>query len=135
VPRKRKIVSAVLVVLIVVLGFGYGQLQVATQSIHFDLRTIGLSIYEAHSRNGRWPFDIDDLDGTEYLRLPYRKALLENRNFVIVWQQDLDPKPDANRDRVLAYDNTSLLSRFGSVWVCRGDLRIDYMAAGELRAL
>ena len=51
------------------------------------------------------------------------------------WQEDLDPNPAVNANRVLAYDNSSLLSRFGSVWVCRGDLRIERMSAKDMQAL
>ena len=40
-----------------------------------------------------------------------------------------------NRHRVLAYDNSSLLSRFGRVWVCRGDLRVEYIETEELQRL
>ena len=107
----------------------------ARQSIQLDLHFIGRSIYEAHQKNGRWPTRIADLDGTEYLNMPYRKGLLEEGNFVVVWQQDLAPKPAANRERVLAYDNRSLLSRFGNVWVVRGDLRVEHMDRDELNEL
>jgi hypothetical protein len=61
--------------------------------------------------------------------------MLEDRAFVVVWQQDLDPNPRVNPNRILAYDNRSLLSRFGKVWVCRGDLRIERMAEKEMLAL
>jgi hypothetical protein len=61
--------------------------------------------------------------------------MLEEGTFVVVRQQDLDPNPEANRNRVLVYDNNSLLSRFGRVWVCRGDLRIEPMSNKEMLAL
>ena len=51
--------------------------------------------------------------------------------FVIVWQQDLDPKPAANRDRVLAYSNGGLLPWLGLVRACRGDLRTERLTKGE----
>lgn len=100
-----------------------------------DLHFIGHSIYEAHQKNGWWPTRIADLDGTEYFNMPYRKTLLEEGNFVVVWQQDLALRTAANRDRVLAYDNRSLLSRFGNVWVVRGDLNVEYMDRDELNEL
>ena len=133
--RRRKLLAWVLVFLIGAVAFVYAQVDIASKSIQFDLRLIGRSVYEARSKNGQWPARIEDLDGTEYLNLPYRKTLLKQGHYVIVWYQDLDPKPNANRDRVLAYDNGSLLSRFGRVWVCRGDLHIEYMDRDELRAL
>ena len=67
--------------------------------------------------------------------MPHRKALLENGLFVVVWQQDLDPNPEVNRNRVLAYHNGRLLSQLGSVLVCRGDLRIERMSAEQVRPL
>jgi hypothetical protein len=42
--------------------------------------------------------------------------------------------PEANRNRVLVYNN-SLLLRFGRVWVCRGDLPIEQMSNKEMLAL
>lgn len=117
------------------LAFVYAQFDVAEQSIRFDLERIGSSIYEARSRNGKWPARISDLDGTEYLRLPYRKAMLENGVFVVVWQTDLDSNPESNRDRILAYSNGGLLGRFGIVWACRGDLRVERVQTRELAAL
>ena len=71
----------------------YGQNSVATKSIQFDLRKIGESLYEVLSKSGKWPAEIADLEGTEYLKMPHRKALLENGLFEIVWQHDLDPIP------------------------------------------
>jgi hypothetical protein len=115
--------------------FTYGQLDVAIQSIRFDLRMIGESVYEAHSRTGRWPAQIADLEGTAYLRMPYRRSVLEREVFVVLWQQDLDPDPQANRHRVLAYSNGGLLARLGLVWVCRGDLRVERISAEEARKL
>ncbi len=132
---RRKILWAVSIVAAIAIVFLYGQIDVATKSIEFDLRKIGESLYEARSKTGKWPAEIADLEGTEYLKMPHRKALLENGLFVVVWQQDLDPNPEANRNRVLAYDNGSLLSRFGSVLVCRGDLRIERMNADDVRPL
>jgi hypothetical protein len=132
---RRKLLSAVLVFVAVAAAFVFGQVDVATKSIHFDLRTIGQSLYEARSTIGRWPAEIEDLEGTAYLRMPYRKTMLEDAVFVVVWQQDLDLDPQANRDRVLAYDNGSLFSRLGWIWVCRGDLRIERMGARQLAEL
>jgi hypothetical protein len=40
-----------------------------------------------------------------------------------------------NAQRILVYDNGSLLSQFGKVWVCRGDLRIEYLDADTLQGL
>jgi hypothetical protein len=130
-----KLLVGLLVLVIVVANFVYGVVDTAKLSIQFDLGAIGRSVYEAHGKNGKWPAGIADLDGTEYLNMPYRKELLQKGNYVIVWHQDLDPRPRANRGRVLAYDNRSLLSRFGRVWVVRGDLQVEYMARDELNEL
>jgi len=135
VSKARKILSIVVAIVVAGIAFTYGQMDVAIKSIQFDLRKIGESIYEAHSRNGTWPTQIADLEGTAYLNMPYRKNILEQGLFVVVWQQDLDSNPDANRNRILAYDNGSLFSRFGSVWACRGDLRIERLGTEEKRLL
>jgi hypothetical protein len=132
---RRTLLSAALVVVAVAAAFAFGMVDVATQSIHFDLRTIGQSVYQARASSGKWPAPIEDLEGTEYLSMPYRKAMLEKGAFVVVWHDDLDLNPQANRDRVLAYDNGSLFSRLGWIWVCRGDLRIELMGAKQVAEL
>jgi hypothetical protein len=133
--RRGKILWAMLAIAAIAVVFVYNQVDIATKSIQFDLRKIGESVYEAHSKSGKWPVTIADLEGTEYLGMPYRKTMLEHGVFVVVWHQDLDPDPEANRDPILAYDNGSLLSRFGRVWGCRGDLRIERIGAEEVAAL
>ena len=133
--RNRKILSAVLAVVVAVIAFIYGTVDVANKSLQFDLKKIGESIYEAHAKSGKWPMQIADLEGTEYLNMPYRRGILENGSFVIVWQQDLDPNPDANSGRILAYANSGLLSRLGKVWACRGDLRIVKIGNEEKQRL
>ena len=68
--------------------------------------------------------------------MPYRKGGLEmGADLRHVWQQDLDPKPAANRDQVLAYSNGGLLPRLGLVRACRGDLRTERLTKGEILAL
>jgi len=133
--KKRKILSVLIVFAIVSLAFIYGQVDVAKSSIQFDLRKIGESIYEARVKTGKWPVQIADLEGTEYLKMYYRREALEKGLFVIVWQQDLDANPQANKNRVLAYDNGSLFARLGWVWACRGDLSIERLSTDDLRAL
>ena len=116
---------AVLAALVVVAGFIYGSLSVAVDSVKFDLRIIGESVYQAHARDSAWwPRCVDDLKGTAYLQMPQRRELINEGVYVVVWQQDLDARPEANADRILAYHDGGLLSWFGSRWVCWGDLRI-----------
>ncbi len=122
---KRKLLLSSLIFGAAATAFVFVQVDIAVKSIQFDLRKIGESIYEAHSNNGKWPMHIADLDGTAYLRMPHRKTMLDDGVFVVVWQADLDPHPQANANRILAYDNGSMLSRLGVVWACRGDLRIE----------
>lgn len=131
----KHILLAVAVLMGIAAAFAYGQIEVATQSIQFDLRSIGKSIYEARARSGQWPMQITDLEGTEYLKMPRRRTVLDERVYIIVWQDDLDSRPEANAGRILAYDNRSLLTRFGIVWACRGDLRIEKLRADEIAAL
>ena len=66
--------------------------------------------------------------------MPYRRKVLEDKHFVIVWPDDLDSTPAANRGRILAYDNGSLFSRLGRIWVCRGDLSLERLSPEELSA-
>jgi hypothetical protein len=131
---RRSIVTTVVVCLVIVIGFIYAQLNIVNKSVHFALSKIGESIYQAHARTGKWPTQVSDLDGTEYLSLPYRRDILEHELYVIVWHKDLDPNPAANRDRILAYENGTILSRLGWIWVCRGDLTIERMNSAEVRA-
>jgi hypothetical protein len=123
------------VLAVVCVAFTYGTTDVAIKSIKFDLQKIGESVYEAHSKTGKWPASVSELEGTEYLKMPYRREALEKGLFVVVWQDDLDTNPDANKHRILAYDNGSLFSRLGWVWVCRGDLSISRVSAQDLRSL
>lgn len=131
----KRILLALAVLIGIAAAFAYGQIEVATQSIRFDLRSIGKSIYQARARSGKWPMQIADLEGTEYLGMPRRRTVLDERVYIIVWQEDLDARPEANAGRILAYDNRSLLTRFGIVWACRGDLRIEKLRADEIAAL
>ena len=131
----KRLLTALVTLIVIAAAFAYGQMDVATKSIHFDLRKIGESIYEARAKTGKWPMQTADLEDTEYLRMPHRKMVLAERVYVIVWQDDLDPQPKVNGDRILAYDNRSLLTRFGIVWACRGDLRIDRLSSEEIAAL
>ena len=105
------------------------------RSVEFDLSAIGRSVYEARERSGKWPRRLADLDGTEYLSMPHRRGMLVDARYIIVQHNDLVPRPEANGDKILAYDNSTFLSRFGRVWVCRGDLRIERVARAEVRAL
>jgi len=133
--RPCKPLSAALVLGAVAAAFVLAQVDIATKSIQFDLRKIGESVYQARSNSGKWPVQIADLEGTEYLRMPHRRTMLEDGVFVLVWQQNLDPNPEANRNRVLAYDDGSMLSRLGMVWICRGDLWIERIGAKQLAVL
>ena len=60
------------------------EVDIATKSIQFDLRKIGESVYEAHSKSGKWPAQIADLEGTEYLKMPQRRTMLDEGVFAVV---------------------------------------------------
>jgi hypothetical protein len=130
--KGRKLLGGLIVAAVVALAFVYGQVSVAVDSIRFDLNKICSSIYEAHSKRGKWPMKISDLEGTEYLSMPYRKWGLETGVMVVIWQEDLDPNPAANRDRILAYNNGGILPRLGLIWACRGDLRVERIRREEI---
>jgi hypothetical protein len=135
VSKIKKVITGAGVAIFAIIALFVGMYDVASDSIQFDLRIIGESIYEAQAKSGKWPAQIADLEGTAYLRMPYRRGGLEKGTYVMVWQQDLDPKPAANRDRVLAYSNGGLLPWLGLVWACRGDLRTERITKGEILAL
>lgn len=113
-----------LLALVVATGVALGQLRTVRGSVEFDLRAIGESVYDACAKNGMPPQRLTDLAGTKYLNMPFRQKMLDEQRYVIVRHDNLDASPAANRDRILAYDNTTILSRFGRVWACRGDLQI-----------
>lgn len=116
-------------------AFVVAQLATVKRSVEFDLAAIGRSVYEAQTKTGFWPRRLADLEGTEYLRMPHRKAMLEDARYVIVRHDQLDLRPEANHDRILAYDNSTVLSRFGRVWVCRGNLRIEKVDRADVDRL
>lgn len=116
-------------------AFVVAQLATVKRSVEFDLAAIGRSVYEAQTKTGFWPRRLADLEGTEYLRMPHRKAMLEDARYVIVRHDQLDLRPEANHARILAYDNSTFLSRFGRVWVCRGNLRIEKVDRADVDRL
>jgi len=103
---SRKVLSTVLIVTGFLAAVAVGVANGARQSIQFDLRVIGQSIYEAHETTGRWPAGVADLEGTAYLKMPS-----------------------------LAYDGRSRFARLGWVWACRGDLSIDRITSRDVSAL
>lgn len=133
--KIKKIVAGAGAAIFAIVALFFGMYNVASDSIQFDLKIIGESIYEAQAKSGKWPAQIADLEGTAYLRMPYRKEVLERGTFVVVWQQDLDPNVAANHARVLAYSNGGVLAWLGLVWGCRGDLRTERLGREEIHAL
>jgi hypothetical protein len=122
--------------LVVAIAFVLVQVDIAAKAIQCHLRMIGESVYQSRSEHGKWPTRIEDLEGTELARqIPRWRTFLQGEHYIVVWQQDLDPNPVENAQRILVYDNGSLLSQFGKVWVCRGDLRIEYLDADTLQGL
>jgi hypothetical protein len=102
--------------------------------MELHLRLVGSSIYEYHSKTGRWPARIQDLAETSLpQRSPYWKQMLEQETMVVVWRNDLKPDRSENAAAVLAYHNKGLFARLGRVWVCWGDLRTEYVKDAVLR--
>lgn len=67
--------------------------------------------------------------------MPHRKGMLKDGHYIIVQHNELDSRPEANGDKILAYDNSTVLSRFGRVWVCRGNLRIEKVDRADVDRL
>jgi hypothetical protein len=134
VPWKKLVLPAIGGA-VVVAAYFCGAQDVAVESVRFDLRIIGESVYEAHSRDGRWPADLVDLEGTKYLSMPYREEALRQGVYIVLWNQDLDSDPQANADRILAYHNAGLLGQGRRIWVCRGDLSTTLEDSAQVRKL
>jgi hypothetical protein len=104
-------------------------------AISYWLENIGRSVYEYHSKNGRWPATVDDLAETAvFQRAPNWKQMLDDRTIVVVLDDDLKPDPQENAGRVLVYHNKGLFAwSLGKVWVCWGDLRTEYIKSADLK--
>ena len=68
--KIKKVITGAGVAIFAVIALFIGMYDVASDSIQFDLRIIGESIYEAQAKSGKWPTQIADLEGTAYLRRP-----------------------------------------------------------------
>jgi hypothetical protein len=113
----------------------YSLSDISHESIRLHLRLLGSSIYEYHTKTGRWPARTENLAQTSLpTRSPYWRAMLDSGTDIIVWHDDLSPNPVENRDVILAYHNRGLLAWLGHQWVCWGDLRTEYIPSGELRS-
>jgi hypothetical protein len=113
----------------------YNISDIAHQSIRFHLRLLGASIYEYHSRTGRWPAQAEDLAETSLpVQSPYWKVMLDAGTNVIVWHDNLKPDPKDNAGVILVYHNRGLLAWLGRHWVCWGDLRTEYITNRKLQA-
>jgi hypothetical protein len=108
---------------------------VAHEAVRLHLRLTGSSVYEYHARFGRWPTRTDDLAKTSLPAVsPHWRYELDEGLIVVVWPTDWKPAPKDNADRVLAYYAKGLISERGRMWVCWGDLRIEYVETDALRA-
>ncbi len=137
--RKRGAIlggGLALLATIIILTQSYGISDIAHEAIKLQLQLIGSSIYEYHDKTGRWPTRVEDLERTSLpQRSPHWRELIEIGTNVIVWNADLKPDPKDNAGRVLAYHNKGLLAWMGRQWVCRGDLRLEYIRSKDLKAL
>jgi hypothetical protein len=64
VSKIKKVVAGAGVAVFAIVALFFGMYGVASDSIEFDLRIIGESIYEAQAKSGKWPAQISDLEGT-----------------------------------------------------------------------
>jgi hypothetical protein len=104
------------------------------QAIRLHLKLVCASIYEFHSKTGRWPARFEDLAETSLPQKVPSWRMVEPQTIVVLWRNDLKPDPKANAAVILAYYNKGLFSRLGRMWVCWGDLRTEYVKADEVRA-
>ena len=109
---------------------------ISHQTIQLHLRLIGASIYEYHTKTGRWPARLDDWAETSLPReSPHWKVMIESGADVMVWHDNLNSDPKDNAHLILAYHNKGLLAWLGRQWVCWGDLRTEYVRTRKLGAL
>ena len=135
---RKGICAAATVAIVTALVLTFPQLSglhdVAHESTQLHLHLIGSSIYEYHSRTGKWPTQIDDLVKTSLPpQSPHWKQKLDDEVDVIVWHKTLKPDPKDNAGHLLVYHNKGLISMRGKSWVCRGDLRTEYIETDDLR--
>lgn len=133
----RRLIFVVLLAIVfaVVRNNGGGVSDVAHDAVRLHLTLTASSIYEYQALQGRWPTKCDDLTRTSLpAASPYWRYELDEGLIVIVWHQDLKPKPADNADRILAYYAKGTISEGGRQWVCWGDLRTDYVETDVLHA-
>lgn len=137
-PGRRRVVVIAgwcLVPLIVAAAYLLGNVDIAIHAVRLHLGAIGSSIYEYHSATGQWPGGAGDLTKTSLqTRSPRWRELLDSGAIEVVWNKTLEPNPDDNAHQVLAYQGRGLLTSFGRVWVCWGDLRTEYVEDDVLEA-
>lgn len=122
--------------LLISLGFfAYNSIDIASDAIRFRLQALGAGIYEYRALKGHWPAKADDLTITSMaVRLRFWQEEIQSGRVVVVWPRDWKPHPPDNRDRILAYYDSGLLSKFGRKYVCWGDLRTEYLSTAKLEA-
>lgn len=122
-----RLIAGAMVVLVVLIAGRYSLMQVADHTERLHLELVARSIYEYRDKNGRWPTRAEDLQETSLPQTaPHDVAMVRNGGLVVNWPADWDREPAANAERVLAYSRGGPL-RFGWVWVCWGDFRMEYM--------
>ena len=132
----RLLLLLCLAAIVGVTGSSSGITDMAHESIRVHLALDGAAVYEYQARTGEWPSRIDDLATTSLpVQSPYWRQILDDEVNVIVWPKGFDPDPRKNAGRALAYHNKGTLATSGHVWVCFGDLRTEYVATDELKAL
>ncbi|PYV69011.1 MAG: hypothetical protein DMG97_22250 [Acidobacteria bacterium] len=103
----------------------------ANQAMQIQLKIFGSAMYEYHAQTGRWPTTLNDLGQTS---LPARSYVWRQTaiTMVFLWPQDLKPDAKDNDNVLLTYWKGGLYSKFGSVWVCWGDLRTERIRESQI---
>jgi hypothetical protein len=128
---------AIAVIVVIAVGvYNYvGIVDMSDLSIQIWLRLYASSIYEYHTKTGRWPTRTEDLAETSLpQQTPHWREVLDIEADVIVWPKDLNPDPKDNAGVILVYQNKGLYAELGHNWVCWGDLRTEYITTEELHA-
>jgi hypothetical protein len=100
-----------------------------------QLKTIAESIYEYRIATGKWPTHAEDLTKTSLaVQAPLILKMVQDEYFVVNWRDDWKPNPRENGGRILVWAKSGR-PRMGWVWVCWGDMRMEYMHQDRVAAI
>ncbi len=123
----------VLALLLVALQM-YSVRDIADEATRLHLKFVADSIYEFRRDHGRWPASVEDLKKTSLAaKYPQDITILEGGVYIVNWPTDMKPEAKDNGGHILLYEHGAP-ARFGWVWVCWGDFRMEHMKREQVEA-